>query len=711
MSDPRAFEVVPQAIVKEIPVDPSLTIQSQNLRKEVVKSIDKGNWRKGLDQVRETQEVKYEGFAKQTSTFGVEIEDNPRSPDYGKVRRTHEEDDYIQRVQQFQELATRFFDKGYDQLATGEKAELRRHVLTQARRVPLLAPQIDRLVAAGQGDNFAERYIKDPSFTAELKNIINNTLDENFDNDVLEKYEDFIEARNGDELLDAELKALQAKLDLANSKLKGFARNATGSPDMGANNAQRIDELKAGADGRRQQILDLDEQLIAATSDVEKYQTRQSTALTGGAGINPALFMKEDPGLKPLKTNRGTLEANAITYRSVMDREAKKNADGTLDIEATDAQQNETWKNAKRALTKAEADIETTRLKIQEIQEEQQLTQGGMMQFQGGNLETIGGELERARARAVEVRQNLARFKGEETELKALEAEEVQIQDSVSNLERDKREIVGRKQTEELKKHRAQREYDAAKEKRLLDEKVYTEKIESSWGRASNEIIAQQLEQANQVFNEELEDMKKASADAHERALYVTMQNTWLGPERRRTKGFPGHKRVDVYRPLDKASILQDYATLLREGDVQLTRCLLERTINPDTNLPFTKDEIDDVFEKNPDLPKKAQPEAVKQLLARKISVGGMTHEDAYIVATSPWGKDMIQNAIDQNTHFRSEISRLMGADALLSHGFKEKFGQEMAKHPFWWSILLGIPAGIKAMQMDPTLENLNNQR
>lgn len=724
MAEPRAHEVIPQAIVKEVPIEGLPTIQAANLAKEVRKGIDKGNFREGLQRITEVQEVRYEEFAKKTTTFGTEINDNPQSLDYGKVRRTQEEEGLLLRIKNFEGLSKKFFEKGYDSLDNGEKAMIRAKILEQARRLPQLAPQIARLEAAGQGDVFAERYIKDPAFSAELKNKVNELLEQPFDNDVLVKFEEFMEAKNAADIARAEMEELQTKLDLAQSKVNSFKRNQMGSPETGASNAQRIDELKSGNEERRQQILDLEQQLIAAESDVQAYQTRQQAAFNMFPGTMNA----------QQKTGLENSFAQADRERAALQQRVSNLTQQLGDLkpqypEATDEEpdpeplpfnkQPADYQDAHRdlsrklraaneALSLAEEKYNGLQLQRQEAAETMGTIQGAEGAF--GNVNGITEQLSEARARAVEIRQNLARFKGEEQELRTLEAEETQAQEAVSSLERQKREILERQQKTDMQLQRNQREYLAAKEARLMDEKTFTERLDSSWGRASNEIIAQQMEQANRIFGEELEAAREVSKSEHERVFLTTLQSTYLGPERTRTKGFGPFKRSESYRPLDKVSVLRDYSLLLRQGDVPLVRSIFERTINPDTGENFNNDEIDDIFEKNPDLIKKARPEAVKQLLARKALLGGMTHEDIYIISTSEWGKDMIQRGLDQNVEFRRTVEQVMGADALSRHGFADRFKQEMAKHPFWWSILLGIPAAIRARDMMPGDEELTRQ-
>lgn len=687
MSDPKAHEVVPQAIVSEIPIEGLPTIQAANLAKEVRKGIAKGNFREGLAKITEVQEVRYEEFPKKTTTFGIEINDNPQSLDYGKVKRTQEEEALLLKMKQFEGLSKKFFERGYDGLESGEKTMIRAKILEQARRLPQLAPQIARLEAAGQGDAFAERYIKDPAFSAELKNKINELLEQPFDNNVIEKFEQFMEAKNDKNLVDQEMRVLEAQLANAQSTLNSFKRTLDGSAETNAANARRMDELRNDPNNnpalRIQKIASLEQQLIEAEVTAKGAETDMQTAMKYTFNNNPL----EDSEYKAAKRRVPELQRILL--------EAQTTEGGTT---STKNKVEDVLRLYPGQISELKDLIETTERKAREM------TEGT------GTFTELNTTLKDARADTARIRQEIATLKGQEDELKALENEERISQERVKSLEAEKREILERQQLKESASQRAQREYDAAKEAHLLDEKTFTEKMGASWGRASNEIISQQMEQAFRIFGEELEGAREVSKSEHERVFLTTIQNTYLGPEKTRHKGFGPFRRTETYRPLDKSAVLRDYSLLLRQGDVPFVRSLFSRTTNPDTNQCFTDDEINDIFEKNPDLIKKARPEAVKQLLARKVLLGGMTHEDIYIVSTSEWGKDMIQQGLDQNVEFRRAVEQVMGAEALSRHGFADRFKQEMAKHPFWWSLLLGIPAGMKAFSTPPEGEELNRQ-
>jgi len=682
MSDPKAHEVIPQAIVSEVPIEGLPTIQAANLAKEVRKGIEKGNFREGLAKITEVQEVRYEEFPKKTTTFGIEINDNPQSLDYGKIKRTQEEEALLLRMKQFEGLSKKFFERGYDGLEVGEKTMIRAKILEQARRLPQLAPQIERLIAAGQGDAFAERYIKDPAFAAELKNKVNELLEQPFDNDVLIKFEEFMEAKNAADISKEELDEAEAKIATLKARLNSFARTAQGTYAPGATNAELIDQLRLKKPQNLAEIPDYERRVSDAEAKLRKYDSERELSLK-----NPQSYM-------------GEVTLQSINQRLTQIAEEIKTMDEAPLVRGGGAEASGEYKN-KQTLLQEQKRLEGQRLALGTAALPARALVG-----EG----SVDNDIENTTNALNDARRELSQRRAEIEQLTQLEAEEERLESTVSSLQEGRRKLLENYQRAESQKQRSQREYLSAKEARLLDEKTFTEKMDASWGRASNEIISQQMEQAFRIFGEELEGARELSKSEHERAFLTTIQNTYLGPERTRRKGFGPFKRTETYRPLDKSAVLRDYSLLLRQGDVPFVRSLFLRSINPDTNEQFNNDEIDDIFEKNPDLIKKARPEAVKQLLARKVLLGGMTHEDIYIVSTSEWGKDMIQQGLDQNVEFRRAVEQVMGAEALSRHGFADRFKQEMAKHPFWWSLLLGIPAGMKAFSTPPEGEELNRQ-
>jgi len=682
MSDPKAHEVIPQAIVSEVPIEGLPTIQAANLAKEVRKGIEKGNFREGLAKITEVQEVRYEEFPKKTTTFGIEINDNPQSLDYGKIKRTQEEEALLLRMKQFEGLSKKFFERGYDGLEVGEKTMIRAKILEQARRLPQLAPQIERLIAAGQGDAFAERYIKDPAFAAELKNKVNELLEQPFDNDVLIKFEEFMEAKNAADISKEELDEAEAKIATLKARLNSFARTAQGTYAPGATNAELIDQLRLKKPQNLAEIPDYERRVSDAEAKLRKYDSERELSLK-----NPQSYM-------------GEVTLQSINQRLTQIAEEIKTMYEAPLVRAGVAEASGEYKN-KQTLLQEQKRLEGQRLALGTAALPARALVG-----EG----SVDNDIENTTNALNDARRELSQRRAEIEQLTQLEAEEERLESTVSSLQEGRRKLLENYQRAESQKQRSQREYLSAKEARLLDEKTFTEKMDASWGRASNEIISQQMEQAFRIFGEELEGARELSKSEHERAFLTTIQNTYLGPERTRRKGFGPFKRTETYRPLDKSAVLRDYSLLLRQGDVPFVRSLFLRSINPDTNEQFNNDEIDDIFEKNPDLIKKARPEAVKQLLARKVLLGGMTHEDIYIVSTSEWGKDMIQQGLDQNVEFRRAVEQVMGAEALSRHGFADRFKQEMAKHPFWWSLLLGIPAGMKAFSTPPEGEELNRQ-
>lgn len=687
MSEPKAYEVVPQVIVKENA--PEGTPQAKTLQKEMEKNLSKREWIRAGELARDVSEVNYEGFARRTSSFGVELDNK------GRVKRTAEGDDsevkLAERIGKVEALTRKFFEVGYDQLEDAEKINIRESILNQARRIPLLEKRVQQAIDEGKGQQFAERLIKDPTFSGELKNFINGQLEGDFSNLVIEKWEELAEAKDEEELTRQELEVLEAQVNQDQSRLNSFKRNPDGTAEENATSAKRLDELRSNPvdpndnpEGRRTKIATLDQELIVTQQLVKDLESDQSTSIEfsmKAQTIDPELLREQN---------------KLIALKNDFDAQEKIINDPLI--------QNKTQAINKKAALEGQI---TTQQAIVDQKKALQAAMPGMEGFQ-----QISEQLKEARTKVTEIQGQLATLKGKDAELQALEQEEIDARERVKNLEAEKRNVLERHQGKTRERQKAEREYNAAKEVRLSEEKNLTVRLENAWGAAANAIVSRKIEEGTAAYGEELEGLRKQSASAHEDAAMVTLMNTWLGPERtRKMGGLPGFRKKETVRPMDKNKILADYKTLLTEGDHALVRSIFLRTENPDTGTNFTNDEIDDIYDKNPSLIDKVKPEAVKQLLARKAMVGGFTPEDTYTLTSTEWGKNAVQQAFDQNAEFRQKIRDVFGEGALQRHGFWQRFGQEMAKHPFWWTLLLGIPALFGTIGTEPERDSLDRQR
>src|SRR3989344_1880424 len=146
---------------------------------------------------------------------------------------------------------------------------------------------------------------------------------------------------------------------------------------------------------------------------------------------------------------------------------------------------------------------------------------------------------------------------------------------------------------------------------------------------------------------------------------------------------------------------------LIQNGPDALAENILSGRTNPTTGAPFTPAEITSLIQ-NKEFMTKMQPEMVKQLLTRKHLTGGFTKEDIFQIEQTPWGKGMIDQAINNVSQYNSVIEKAFGAGALSRHGFKERFAQIARNNPLWMLLLLGIPlAAIGALTMEATKEEI----
>ncbi len=698
MSEPKVYDVAPLVVAKEavdMEQQPALV---KAIVKEMRKDLGKKEWARAAEFAAQDQRVNFEDFSKKAAQIGSEVETDENSLDLGQIKQTEDEKLLVEKILDSEKFARKFFEVGYQNLEEGEKEKLRDHVLEQAMRVPLVALRIE-----GRGDingmdtaqkkAFAERLILDPTFTGELKKIYNNLLEKDFTNSVVEALEDLNEAKNGFTLADEEYKLIEAQAANAVRRLKSFELNSEGKPAGDwATNAKRLEELRHGPENnpsyRRAQTEEKEQRLIQAEQDVVQKERELSDILAFSMKSNPL----EDPVYKDAKRNK-------VDYQNELNS-ANLNKDNPENTTAT--------KNRiQTVLTTYPDKIKAFDRIIEEYEEKARTSAAGTPSY-----ETANNNLKTARDTVVNIRQELARLKGYEDELKALETEQSEVQESTKTLEEERRESLKRKQLAQLNLDRASRRLDEAKLSRYSEEQILAEDLDKAGGAAAAAILSYELKEVTESFDAMFEKVKRGSQSDHERALYVTLQKTWLGNERvRKTEGFWGARKKETYRPIKKAQILIDYRTLLEGGDVALVRSLIARTINPDTGRAFKDDEIDDVFDKNPTLVEKFKPDAVKQLLARKAMVGGFTPEDSYIISSTPWGQNSIEAAYNQNSDFRELINKNFEEGALKRHGFWQRFGQELARHPFWWTVLLGIPALFKTAGTNANRDVLTGQR
>lgn len=691
MSEPKVHEVAPQIVGDEIPVTGSDQLKA--VAKETRKEALARRWQRGLELARDTKEVDFDKFASKIASFGVDLEENPKHTDFGKVRKTPEENDLTVQVFNALEQAKIIFKHGIDDPRIDKNA-LIESVLEQARRIPMFTDRLEELQNATKDREFAEKLLKDPMFISELKKVLNGTLDKDFSNLVFDRFETYMIAKQDKELAEAEMEEWEARNIVNERELKAFEKLDTGDPVPTAQKAVELHNLRSGRAQRDLDIQDLQQNIDDEQNELNTLIEEKRIATTR-VGMTPDMVNSQQQIYMAKMTNIQD-EVDRI------DNELRKLSTG-ITLSSDQKRMSDMLGAQRRTLT-----TELDQIKRYSDQLAQQAIQR--------DPTIIQKEIDQARIRLQEAKRKLREKEAEDERLKQLEDEERQLAANKKQLEDERRQIQKKVDLANNSFAKAQRELQEAKDIRVAEEKSFAENVKSSFGMAASELISGQLQDATESYSKGLEKAKAGWQSTQEQAFMTTLQNVWLGPERiRRIGGLPGFRKKETFRPMNKAQILRDYAILLKEGDASFTRSIMKRTLNPDADPPnsrtYNDEEIDDIFDKNPDLINKFKPEAVKQLLARKAMVGGFTPEDTYVLTSTEWGKRAIQQAFDQNTEFRAQITKVFGEGALQRHGFWQRFGHEMSKHPFWWTLLLGIPALFGTIGTKPERDTLENQQ
>ena len=222
---------------------------------------------------------------------------------------------------------------------------------------------------------------------------------------------------------------------------------------------------------------------------------------------------------------------------------------------------------------------------------------------------------------------------------------------------------------------------------------------------AINEQLNAEVQRLTEALNEEVGSLKEKAKESNEKVMYEALQEEFVKTETRR-RGIFGKK--EKARVVDKTKVNNYFDKIMTQGPEAAMRDLIMSRTNPETGNPFTGTEADAILA-NKEYVEKMQPEVVKQLIGRKILIGGMTNNDIDIIVRSQWGRGMIEQAMAINEEYRKAVEMVTGVGGTQSHGFWEKFRQQAKKHPWWWLLLLGAPLafGISAVRMAPEEEEL----
>ena len=232
-----------------------------------------------------------------------------------------------------------------------------------------------------------------------------------------------------------------------------------------------------------------------------------------------------------------------------------------------------------------------------------------------------------------------------------------------------------------------QREYNNALSLRESQEMDIVNGLENVFANAAIDVLNDREDEVYNQYDVSLKELRdKATTDAEKAILNAIEERHKRRVPVRRLRG------AEQQRKIDKAKVLSDFNMLMTNGPEEFMKAVLAGAKNPETGNPYTEEEIEKLM-KNQDLISKTQPEAVKQLLAKRFMVGKISEGDAYFISTSKWGEELIDKAIATNQDVRDKLVKLYGEGVIDQPGFSKRFAKEVGATGLLSAILAGIIA------------------
>src|SRR3989344_1958112 len=618
--EPKAAEVVPKTIIKEAPVAvvaPGASKATSEMIAKGRQKLEEGRFQEAL-KIVQSPPIEQRKISEKLDQFGIN-----RKPD-GTKKLTTEEQARRDNAEKGAELVKKFITEGYDKMdpsaAGGEQEMLRNVFLDAAKLRPMLEQQMQGMNDT-QKREFAERYLKDPRFSKEVRKVFDNLLDTN------KKLVDIDTHQEAKEKADLDLE--DAKAERADHKRVWDA------------NDRQLKEYEVRPAARRGQ----------PAEEGEKYLRLKGLT-------NEIQVLRND-----LNTNRTDLTTAQGDVKRFRDELANAQRFASLRVGAGTA----------RSEAEIKRDFDTATLRETSARE---------------RVSQLEGDL-----------------KTKEGEAKIIDEEHQTLIERREELDAKKRTLeraVKDKDREATKKQWALQD---AKTVREGEEQDLSDKFNSVFSEASDNILNNDLEKANEAYNAELEVRKNQATDNNEKDIYESLQKEMLGTELTRKKGLLGLRKEVKYRPISISKVNTYHDALMNKGPEDVMTKLLEKRINPLTGATYKAPEITAILSDKAFVDK-MQPIVVDQILRRKMLVGGISQEDIHIIVNTPWGKGMLDAAKAGNAEYRKAVEDDMGPGAFDAPNSSEKLGERIKKHP-WWLALILAPLLVGGAIGGKTLENI----
>ncbi len=414
--------------------------------------------------------------------------------------------------------------------------------------------------------------------------------------------------------------------------------NTPEQPDLVADAKDRIDEKTLEKDIKKEEVADAQRR-----SDAVEARLKDFERPTGGTAMG-----KKAQELENIRTELPTLETEKQTY-------AQQYQDAEFRFTQLQQERAATLRNpgttGRRDIAEIDTDITNARTEMQNAQRE------------------IG----KRQAKIDRVSQ--------------LEEEERTLEIDKKNIDIEMRGVKLEVGKIELDLAKIQREYNNALSLRESQEMDIVNGLEDVFANAAIDVLNDRVDEAYNQYDVSLKELReKATTDA-ERAIIDAIQE-----RHKRRVPVRRFRGAEQQRKIDKAKVLSDFNMLMTKGPEEFMKSVLAGAKNPETNSPYTEDEVTKLME-NQDLMNKMQPEAIKQLLAKRFMVGKISEGDAYFISTSKWGEELIDKAIATNQDVRDKLVKLYGDGVIDQPGFAKRFAKEVGAAGLLSAIIAGIIA------------------
>lgn len=299
--------------------------------------------------------------------------------------------------------------------------------------------------------------------------------------------------------------------------------------------------------------------------------------------------------------------------------------------------------------------------------------------------QTLAGLITQAEGELVNIQNEVAKLNGDIAKIAAFEEEEKVLERSKKDIGIEMREAKLELGKKELDLAKVQREYDDALSLRESQEMDIVNGLEGVFANAAIEVLNKRVEEAYHQFDTSLKELRDKATTSAEKAIIDAIEI-----RHKRVITVRRFGRTEQQAVIDKAKNFRDFNLLMKDGSEAYMKALISGAKNPETNVLYTPDEVEKLME-NKELMEKMQPEAIKELIAKRLMIGKISEGDAYFITTSKWGEEMLDKAITTNQNFRDTINRLGGEGVIDNPGFMKRFGREVGAASLLSLILAGV--------------------